>query len=155
MVVMPKRLKCLKPIVNSRTRVLILGSFPSVESLARQKYYAYKTNQFWPICTGSRAAAGGPAVSYAAKIRALKNKGLGLWDVVGSCRRAGSSDNNIKSPKYNDIIKLLKAHPNIKTVCFNGKKAESMFYKAFYKLRERTAFTQRKKEDMEPLCVNT
>ena len=124
---MSKRLKCLAPVVDARTKVLILGSFPGPESLARQEYYAHKTNRFWPIC-----AAG--ALSYAAKKRALKKKRLGLWDVIGSCRRSGSSDNNIKNPYFNDILTLLKAHPNIKTVCFNGKKAEGMFHKAFRKL---------------------
>jgi hypoxanthine-DNA glycosylase len=112
--------------------VLILGSFPGTESLARQEYYAHKTNRFWPICAGPAASAG--ALSYAKKLSALKKKRLGLWDVIGSCRRAGSSDNNIKNPKFNDILSLLKAHPKIKTVCFNGKKAESMFYEAFNKL---------------------
>ncbi len=129
---MPKLLKCLKPIVDSRTKVLILGSFPGPESLARREYYAHKTNRFWPICAGSVASAG--VLNYTAKIKALKKKRLGLWDVIGSCSRAGSSDNNIKNPQFNDILTLLKAHPNIKTVCFNGKKAEAMFNKAFRKL---------------------
>jgi hypoxanthine-DNA glycosylase len=121
-------LKCLAPIVGPNTRVLILGSFPGTESLARQEYYAHKTNRFWPICAGPAAYAG--ALSYKKKIRALQKRRLGLWDVIGSCRRAGSSDNNIKNPEFNDILTLLKA---------------------FRKLRERATLTERKKEDMEPL----
>jgi hypoxanthine-DNA glycosylase len=113
------------PIANSRARVLVLGSMPGVASLEAGEYYAHPRNLFWRIA-GEICGfdAGAP---YARRKAALRNAGVALWDVVGSCVRRGSLDSSIEddSIRVNDFAAFLRAHPRIRTVCFNGRKAES------------------------------
>ena len=83
----------LPPVVGDGARVLILGSFPSERSLEVVQYYANRRNQFWPLLSdvfGFDAEA-----PYEERIQAVKGHGVALWDVVHSCRRAGSLDAKI------------------------------------------------------------
>jgi hypoxanthine-DNA glycosylase len=116
-----RRLKGLAPVVDARSRVLILGSFPGPMSLAKREYYAYPQNQFWKIIsdiTGAKAPS-----SYARKISSLRRGGLALWDVIYSCRRHDASDTSISDPVYNDIRGLIKRYPGIKKIFCNGGKS--------------------------------
>ena len=103
----------------------MLGSVPSEASLAAGQYYAYRHNQFWRI-TGELCGFD-PAVPYARRKAALRRAGIALWDVVESCVRKGSLDSAIRadSIRVNDFASFLAAHPAIRRVCFNGRKAES------------------------------
>jgi hypoxanthine-DNA glycosylase len=116
-----KRLKCLPPVIDRRSRVLILGSFPGPMSLARRQYYAYPRNQFWKIV--SAVIDIDPPSSYSGRIASLRKAGIGLWDVIASCRRHNASDANILDPVYNDIASLLKRYPRIRRVYCNGSKS--------------------------------
>lgn len=120
-----KRLSGLKPVIDSTSQVLILGSFPGSRSLARGEYYANRQNQFWRILSdilGDDLTC----MSYAAKKKALLRHGIGLWDAIGSCRRRGSSDSAIRDVTATDVPGLLKRHPSVAALFANGHKAESV-----------------------------
>ena len=99
---------------------------PSVESLNQQFYYAHPRNAFWPIM---QQLIGCSAETKQDKVALVHKAGLVLWDVLASCERPGSLDSNIKKPVANDFVTLFKRYPTIKTVVFNGKKAQQLFNK--------------------------
>ena len=88
----PPRLVGLAPLVSRNTRLLVLGSFPSVASLVRQQYYAHPQNHFWPIIRAIWPASplATSADSYEKRSTWMLERGLGVWDVYASCERAGS-----------------------------------------------------------------
>lgn len=118
------------PIVDSRTKILILGSIPSVKSLEKIEYYGNKQNQFWKILF-SIFDTSFLAQSYEQKKDFLLDNGVGLWDVVRNCEREGSLDIAIKNQEINDFDSFFKAHPQITTLLFNGKIAYQFFYKKY------------------------
>lgn len=120
-------LRGFPPVVDEHASLLILGSFPSVQSLAAGQYYANPRNAFWPITAelfGFDAAA-----PYQARVAALRSAGVALWDVVRACRRAGSADSAIepKSLVVNDFGAFFARYPTITRVYFNGAKAAELF----------------------------
>ncbi len=119
------RIHGFPPIDNRKARILVLGSMPGEASLAAGQYYAYRHNQFWRIA--GEICGFDPGASYGRRTAALRKCGIALWDVVGSCSRKGSLDTSIveQSIRVNDFAKFLRAHPAIRRVCFNGRKAES------------------------------
>ena len=112
----------LPPVIDSRARVLILGSFPSAASLAAQQYYAHPQNQFWRILG---AAIGQPLkeMDYAARLVAVQAAGIGIWDVFASCERAGSLDSAIRDARPNPLAALKESAPRLRRVCCNGRMA--------------------------------
>jgi len=115
-------LQGLPPLMDARTRVLILGSFPSAASLAAQQYYAHKQNQFWKIL-GILLALPLPAMDYAERQAAVLAAGVGIWDVFAACTREGSLDAAIRDAKANDFSRLKKSAPALRRICFNGQAA--------------------------------
>ena len=117
-----QRLVGLAPLVSDRTRLLILGSFPGVASLAAQQYYGHPKNQFWAILTAIFAC--GPSlvckVSYESCSNWLLEQGLGVWDVYASCERAGSLDSAIRNAQVNDFASLAQRCPNLVAIAHNG-----------------------------------
>lgn len=117
----PTRLHGLPPLVNDHTRMLVLGSFPSVASLARQKYYAHPQNAFWRLLQAIWPASPMPdAELYSQRTDWLLDKGLGLWDVYASCERQGSLDSAIRQPQVNDLAGLLTRCPELRLIAHNG-----------------------------------
>ena len=118
----PLRLHGLAPVVASHTRLLILGSFPSATSLARQQYYAHPQNAFWKILQAIWPSSPYEISvdSYEKRINALLNQGLGLWDVYASCEREGSLDSAIRHPQVNDLAALVSHCPTLKVMAHNG-----------------------------------
>ena len=120
-------LRGFPPVVDERASTLILGSFPSAQSLVAGQYYANPRNAFWSI-TGELLGfdAAGP---YDSRLLALRSRGIALWDVLHACRRAGSSDSAIepKSLAVNDFGDLFAHYPTITAVYFNGAKAADLF----------------------------
>lgn len=117
----------LPPVIDGRAEVLILGSFPSVRSLLDGQYYANPRNGFWSITAelfGFDCTA-----TYSERLAALQSQRVALWDVVRSCRRAGSADAAIdpKTVVVNDFDWLFGTYPGIARVYFNGAAAAGMF----------------------------
>lgn len=115
------------PIAGSHAKILILGSMPGEASLAASQYYAHRRNAFWPII--AQLLQIHPAASYEQKIAALKSSPIALWDVLKSCKRAGSLDSSIETATQisNDFQSFFAAHQKITHVFFNGGKAEVCF----------------------------
>ncbi|MBL3730921.1 DNA-deoxyinosine glycosylase [Lysinibacillus sp. HST-98] len=117
----------LLPIVDSATRVLIVGSMPGKQSLEKQQYYGNPRNHFWPIM-GELLEIAIPD-NYTERIALLKNNAIGLWDTIATCEREGSLDAAIRNEKPNDFQTLFEQYPNIQLVLFNGAKAFEVFKK--------------------------
>lgn len=112
-----------------KARVLILGSIPGDRSIAENQYYGHPRNRFWKMLaylTGSETPD-----DYSAKKELLYANQITLWDVAQQAIRKGSMDSDIKNAVPNDIRELLERNPGIKTIGFNGKKAEALFDKFF------------------------
>ena len=118
----PPRLHGLPPIIDERSRVLILGSFPSDASLRRGEYYAHPRNQFWPIMA-ELFGINHPA-SYEERVEGLLGHRIALWDVIRECAREGSADQAIRDLEANALIELLAEHQSIVRIAFNGTMAE-------------------------------
>ncbi|MYM97869.1 DNA-deoxyinosine glycosylase [Duganella vulcania] len=110
----------LAPVIDARTRILVLGSFPGAASLAAQQYYAHPRNLLWPILS---ALTGEPLAQlpYDERLPRLLAHGFGLWDVLGACEREGSLDSAIRKPAANDFARLRELCPLLETVGFNGQ----------------------------------
>jgi hypoxanthine-DNA glycosylase len=112
-------LEGLAPVVDARTRLVVLGSFPGVASLRAQQYYGHPRNHFWPILSAlwgidlTRA-------TYAQRLAAARTHGLGLWDVYASCRREGSLDSAIEHAELNDLASLTRRAPTLRAIAHNG-----------------------------------
>jgi hypoxanthine-DNA glycosylase len=115
------------PVVDDGARILILGSFPSVQSLATRQYYGNPRNAFWPIT--SALFGFDVRASYETRLAALQSHRVALWDVLHKCRRAGSSDAKIdpKSLVANDFDRLFATYRYIARVYFNGRTADTLF----------------------------
>lgn len=115
------------PIADKNAEVLVLGSMPGEASLLAGQYYAHPQNQFWRIM--SELLQFDIASAYPRRVRALKSARIALWDVLGSCVRAGSLDAMMETDTEvsNNLQSFLRAHSGITRVFFNGRKAEACF----------------------------
>lgn len=113
--------------VKRKPVVLILGSMPSVASLAQQQYYAHPHNAFWWIMAQLLGFA--DDLSYSERCAHLKQAGVIVWDVLRECERPGSLDSRIvrSSEQANDIESLLVKYPSIEFIGFNGGAAKAIF----------------------------
>lgn len=122
------RISSFKPVVGKNPVILILGSMPGAASLEKREYYGHPQNSFWRIMLG--LFRNGRPAPYKTRIGLLKRNGIALWDVLGECRRDGSSaDSAIKDGRPNDVAGFLKRHPGIRYIAFNGKTAAEFFKK--------------------------
>jgi TDG/mug DNA glycosylase family protein len=121
----PRKLTAFPPLVEAGSRLLILGSMPSAESLRRQEYYAHPQNTFWRIIHNLWGEAS-PA-EYALRVRFLLDRRLALWDVLADCRREGSADSAIRDGTPNDFAAFFRMWPQITRICFNGQTAAKLF----------------------------
>lgn len=114
------------PLEPAQARILILGSMPGQASLDAQQYYAHPRNAFWKIMA---SIVGFDATApYAARVDALRQAGVAVWDVLQSCYRPGSLDADIDpaSIEVNDFLSLFSRH-SLEAVFFNGATAETTF----------------------------
>ena len=113
------------PVAGADARSLVLGSLPGARSIAEQQYYAHPQNAFWRIMRELFGIEG----DYETRCVQLNANGIALWDVLHSSVRPGSMDADIRmgSAAVNDFAAFFSAHPDIRTVAFNGKKAEQLF----------------------------
>lgn len=106
-------------MVDARTRLIVLGSFPGVASLRERQYYAHPRNQFWTILS-ALWQVDLTGLAYPARLDAMLAHGLGLWDVYASCQREGSLDSAIEAAKLNDLASLRRLAPKLQAVAHNG-----------------------------------
>lgn len=112
------------PVFDENSRVLILGSFPSVKSREVSFYYGNPQNRFWRVLA---ALFGGDMPSTVEEKRAfLLSHGIALWDVIASCDIVGSDDSSIKNALPNDV-KSLVAKTRVERVFTNGGTAHRLY----------------------------
>lgn len=117
------------PVYDQHSKILILGSFPSVKSREQQFYYGHPQNRFWRMLAGILQMPVPESVEE--KKRMLLRNRIALWDVIASCEITGSSDASIRNVVPNDISKILKAAP-IEKIAANGIKAYELYQKYIY-----------------------
>src|SRR5690349_3055150 len=118
---------CFPPIAKRDAHTLILGSLPGQRSLQMQQYYAHPQNAFWKLMAAIFDVEG--SLPYARRVQVLTRNHIALWDVLAAAERPGSLDSSIvhASALANDFAKFFRAHPRIRRVFFNGRKAEDMY----------------------------
>ena len=117
------------PVFDKNSKVLILGSFPSVKSRKVQFYYGNKQNRFWRVVS-SHFNEGIPSTTED-KISFLLRHKIALWDIVTECEIVGSKDSTIKNFKTAELNYLLQ-NSHLGFIILNGNKAFSLF-EASYK----------------------
>ena len=116
------RARAFAPLAGPDTRLLILGSLPGTASLAAREYYAHPRNQFWRLLS-EVSGEGLQSLPYDDKIQQLQHMPLIVWDVVAEAKRQGSLDSAIREAEIRDIAALLRLHPSVMQVWFNGGQA--------------------------------
>lgn len=119
----------IPPVYNSESKILILGSFPSVKSREVGFFYGHKQNRFWKVMAEIFSDTI-PETVGEKKTFLLKNK-IALWDVIASCDIEGSSDSSIKNVTVNDLNIILD-NADIRKIFTNGRKASSLYEKYTY-----------------------
>ena len=116
----------IEPFYQENSKILILGSFPSVKSREQMFFYGHSQNRFWKVISlifGEKTPN-----SIDEKKNLLKNNGIALWDVIHSCEISGSSDSSIKNVVPNDISKILE-NTRVGKIFVNGKTAKAYYDK--------------------------
>jgi len=113
--------------VNADCRVLVLGSMPGAVSLQQARYYAHPRNRFWPLM--GALCGFDPALEYTQRLHCLLQSGVGVWDVIGQCRRSGSLDAAIErgSEVPNALPALIQGLPGLRAIACNGGAAAAAF----------------------------
>ena len=114
------------PLYDKNSKVLILGSFPSVKSREQMFFYGHPQNRFWKVI--SAVMDTDTPVTIEEKSNFLHLNHIALWDVIASCDITGSSDSSIKNVVANDLTEILE-NADIKQIFVNGKTAEKYYNK--------------------------
>jgi hypoxanthine-DNA glycosylase len=114
------------PIFDTNSKMLILGSFPSVKSRENGFYYGHPQNRFWKVIAGIYGCA--VPITIENKKEMLMNNNIALWDVIQICDIIGSSDSSIKNVEPTDLNFILK-QCDIKMIYTNGKMAGKLYHK--------------------------
>ncbi len=124
------------PLYDENSKILILGSFPSVKSREQNFFYGHPQNRFWRVT----AAVFGCAVpeTVEEKKAFLRQNHIALWDVIASCEITGSSDSSIKNVVPNDLSPILDT-ADIKQIFVNGRIAQKVYDKYTKRLTNRPA----------------
>ncbi len=120
----------IPPIYDENSKILILGSFPSVKSREQGFFYGHPQNRFWKVL--STVLNRDLPLDIESKRKLLLEADIAVWDVVASCDIAGSSDSSIKNVIPNDLNVILKKS-NIRKIYVNGKTAEKFYNKYILK----------------------
>lgn len=116
----------IPPVYNKNSKILILGSFPSVKSRETEFFYAHPQNRFWRVL--SELLGYELPGTIAAKKKMLLDCRIALWDVIAGCDIEGSSDSSIRNVRVNDLSIVLNA-AKIERIYANGNKAYELYRK--------------------------
>lgn len=116
----------IKPVFNHESKILILGSFPSVKSREGQFFYHHPQNRFWKVLAASLSQPVPATVEE--KTIFLLSHHIAVWDVIASCDIRGSSDSSIRNVIPNDLTNLLSLAP-IRAIYTNGGTSHKLFGK--------------------------
>lgn len=119
-----------KPVWNENSKVLVLGTFPSVKSREYGFYYGHPLNRFWKVAAAITRQH--LPVTVEDKKELLLNNNIALWDVIAKCSIKGSSDSSIKDVTVNNLVPLL-SKSKINKIYANGAKAYELYMKYSYK----------------------
>ena len=114
------------PLYSGESRVLILGSFPSVKSREQNFFYGHPQNRFWKVISALFGETAPTTIDD--KKRLILNNKLALWDSIAGCEITGSSDSSIRNARANDISMILDNAP-IEHIYTNGKKSHELYVK--------------------------
>ena len=103
----------------------MLGSLPGAVSLERGQYYAHPQNQFWRLM-GAVIDRDLQPLDYEARLQALGDAGVGLWDTVAAAKRKGSLDADIRLHEASDLASLASSLPRLRAIGFNGAKSAAI-----------------------------
>lgn len=126
-----KAVHTFEPVYNQESKLLILGSFPSVKSREAGFYYYHPQNRFWKLL--ARLFEKPLPQSIEEKKELLLQHHIAVWDVVASCEIAGSSDSSIKNVEPVDIKRVLSA-ASIEKILTNGATANNLYHRYLYPL---------------------
>ena len=124
------------PLFDKNSKVLILGSFPSVRSREQMFFYGHPQNRFWRVLAEVLGEV--CPLSIEEKREMLLRRHIALWDVIGSCDIVGSADSSIRNVLPNDLTAIFAA-ADIRAVFVNGKTALRYYEKYQYPLHGREA----------------
>lgn len=116
--VMEQVIHPIPPVYDSDSRILILGSFPSVKSREGHFFYHHPQNRFWKVLASVTKEPLPETIEE--KKRFLLKKHIAVWDVIASCTIEGSSDSSIKNVVPNDLSKLLSESAVGQIFCNGG-----------------------------------
>ena len=116
----------IKPVFDEHSKILILGSFPSVRSREVIFFYGHKQNRFWKLMEMIFETEELNTIEE--KKNFLHENHIALWDVIHSCKITGSSDASISDVVPNDLSVILNKSP-IERIYVNGRTAEKMYRK--------------------------
>ncbi len=116
----------IPPVYGKNSKILILGSFPSVKSREDGFFYGHPQNRFWRVMAKICNEAVPQTIDE--KRELILNNGFALWDVIHSCEITGSADSTIKNVVPNDLSEIFSTG-DIQRIFVNGKKAQSLYKK--------------------------
>ena len=117
------------PVWDGESKILILGSFPSVKSREQMFFYGHPRNRFWTVM--SKLLGVEAPVTIKEKKAMLLNNHVALWDVIASCDIHGSADSSIKNAVPNDIGLIIE-NSRVEHIFTNGATADRLYKKYIF-----------------------
>lgn len=127
----------IKPLFDSNSKTLILGSFPSVKSRQAQFFYGHPQNRFWRIMAALTDSK--PVETIEEKRRLILDHHFALWDSIGQCTIVGSSDSSIRDVVPNDL-RIITENAPIERIFCNGNASLAAYRKYIEPVLKRPAF---------------
>ena len=126
----------IPPLYDGSSRILILGSFPSVKSREAMFFYGHPQNRFWPVLAAVLGCERPTTIEE--KKRLALTHHIALWDAIASCEITGSSDSSIREAVPTDLTPILKTAP-IRQIFCNGATSYQLYCRHQQKLTGREA----------------